>query len=133
MSYCRRKDHGHHYRLSILYLQSLIHKHRLMFEICTMNQKRAHMFLETVHICSNEFDEKAQLAHMFFGRVLVCSNEFDKKVKRVRMMIIDEEISQADVNMCQFRHLKEKGTFCHILAKYKSNLARPFDEATVSP
>nr|GFA45916.1 hypothetical protein [Tanacetum cinerariifolium]GFA80545.1 hypothetical protein [Tanacetum cinerariifolium] len=56
---------------SISYPQSLIHKHRLMFEICTMNQKlkqehvptlneqRARMFLETVHICSNDFDEKA--------------------------------------------------------------------------
>nr|GFB18406.1 hypothetical protein [Tanacetum cinerariifolium] len=26
---------------------------------------RTHMFLKGVHMCSNEFDEKAHLAHMF--------------------------------------------------------------------
>ncbi|GJR96840.1 succinate-semialdehyde dehydrogenase, mitochondrial [Tanacetum coccineum] len=48
--------------------------------------RRAYMFLEGVHICSNEFDEKAQRAYMFFeectyvlGMALICFKEFNEK------------------------------------------------------
>ncbi|GJT00999.1 serine--tRNA ligase-like protein, partial [Tanacetum coccineum] len=55
-------------------------------EIHFGQKKCIHMFLEDEHICSNEFDEKAQRAYMFFeeftyvlGMTFICFKEFDEK------------------------------------------------------
>lgn len=80
-------------------------------QVPTINMERAHMFLKSVHIYSNKFDEKAQCghrkhtcflktcayviinlkrkasAHLFLENVHICSKEFDKKVKSAHMFL----------------------------------------------
>ena len=48
--------------------------------------------LEGVHLCSNEFEEKAQRAHMLSKGVHICSKEFDEKVKSAHMFLNDMHI-----------------------------------------
>nr|GFA57346.1 hypothetical protein [Tanacetum cinerariifolium] len=60
--------------------------------IFTKKAQGAHMFLEGVHICSNELDEKVKSAHMFLKGVHIRFNKFDEKAHRAHMFLEDGHI-----------------------------------------